>query len=248
MTDVVAATPGFGEEDGARLDALLAAVFTADADDGEPPPGWLDAAGFLFAVACAPGQLLAEEWLEALLTPQDDPRATVDPASDVAVLLQRLLATIAAGVDAGTPQPPAGWIPRPDPLDNFASAAPLAQWARGFERGHWWLAGEWDVRLPAAVADVLDACHGTLAFFADPDEAAGTVLAVTGDPDAAADYARAVIEGFTPAMEGYAAVGVMLGDRKAAAAQRAREVAARAKRARRAKVRAQKRSRKANRR
>lgn len=243
MTDA-AALPPFDDEAAARLDDLL----RARPGDEDPAPGWLDAAGFLLAVACAPVPVPADEWLETLLTPAGQPVAPVDPATEAAVLLQRLHAAIAADLEAGAPRLPPGCEPRADALDNFASAAPLAQWARGFERGHAWLADDWDVRLPADAADALDDCYTGLVFFADPDVAADIVLAATGDPAAAAAYAADVIAGLPAAMAGYAAAGVFVGERHAAAARQARTQAARVKEARRRKAKAQRRSRKAHRR
>ena len=53
---------------------------------------------------------------------------------------------------------------RADVLANFEDDAPIAQWSRGFLRGHQWLEQLWE-DLPDEVAEELDATLMALAFF-----------------------------------------------------------------------------------
>ena len=53
---------------------------------------------------------------------------------------------------------------RDDVLANFEDEAPIAQWSRGFLRGHQWLEQLWE-DLPEEMAEELDATLMALAFF-----------------------------------------------------------------------------------
>ena len=57
---------------------------------------------------------------------------------------------------------------RDDVLANFKDDAPIAQWSRGFLRGHQWLEQLWE-DLPDEVAEELDATLMALGFFSSQE-------------------------------------------------------------------------------
>ena len=54
---------------------------------------------------------------------------------------------------------------RADVLANFTDAAPIAQWARGFCRGHRWLDALWEATVPQALDEEFGSVVMTLIFF-----------------------------------------------------------------------------------
>ena len=71
--------------------------------------------------------------------------------------------------------PPAGLLTdcplRADVLANFTDAAPIAQWARGFCRGHRWLDALWEATVPQAVDEEFGSVVMTLIFFSSREMA-----------------------------------------------------------------------------
>ena len=52
-----------------------------------------------------------------------------------------------------------------DVLANFTDAAPIAQWSRGFCRGHRWLDARWEATVPQALDEEFGSVVMTLIFF-----------------------------------------------------------------------------------
>ena len=129
--------------------------------------GYSEAAGFLFAVACAPEEVDVAEWLPALLVDDED------GIQEAAALLARLYEWIDEGVRNRDPFLPAGVAPIEDPLENFGAGAPLGRWSQGYAEGQEWMEETWDVLLPEAAEgeddpeEVLGSLILVLSFFAD---------------------------------------------------------------------------------
>ena len=119
--------------------------------------------GFLFAVASAPEVIPPSEWLPRIFGEAE----AGDPILDH-VLLDQILALYHTITDTVL-DPPAG-LPtdcplRADVLANFTDAAPIAQWARGFCRGHRWLDALWEATVPQALDEEFGSVVMTLIFF-----------------------------------------------------------------------------------
>ena len=119
--------------------------------------------GFLFAVASAPAVIPPSEWLPRIFGEAGAGEATLDHA-----MLGQILALYHTITDTVL-DPPAGlptdcplWA---DVLANFTDAAPIAQWARGFCRGHRWLDALWEATVPQAVDEEFGSVVMTLIFF-----------------------------------------------------------------------------------
>ena len=95
---------------------------------------------------------------------------------------------------------------RDDVLANFEDAAPIAQWSRGFLRGHQWLEELWE-DLPEELAEELAATLMTLTFFSSRALAEAFAAENTGE-EQSLENAAATIHGILPrAVAEYAHIG-----------------------------------------
>ena len=120
--------------------------------------------GFLFTVVSAPEMISASEWLPIIFAGEDIDYASVEEAEAVIGQIMALSNTINAAVRDPPTLLPADCQLRDDVLANFEDDAPLAQWSRGFLRGHQWLEQLWE-DLPEEMAEGLDATLMALGFF-----------------------------------------------------------------------------------
>ncbi len=117
--------------------------------------------------------------------------------------LMALYNTVNAVVAEGRATLPTDCQFRTDLLADLEAEAPIAQWSRGFLRGHQWLEESWDPYVPEELDDEFAAVLMTLSFFASKDlaeaycaEAGGRELTETAKtmcrifPDAVAEYAH----------------------------------------------------------
>ena len=162
--------------------------------------------GFLFAVASAPEVVLPSEW-QPIIFGAVDTFASLDEAQEILGQITALYSSINAAVrDAPTLLPADCPLPD-DVLANFEDEAPIAQWCRGFLRGHRWLEELWEEYLPEELAEELDATLITLAFFSSR-EMAEAFLAKNPTGEQSLETAAATIHGVLPrAVVQYAHLG-----------------------------------------
>ena len=120
--------------------------------------------GFLFTVVSAPEAIPASEWIPIIFAGEDVDYASVDEANEVLGQIMVLSNTINTAVLDPPTLLPADCPLRDDVLANFEDEAPIAQWSRGFLRGHQWLEQLWE-DLPEEIAEELDATLMALGFF-----------------------------------------------------------------------------------
>jgi uncharacterized protein len=120
--------------------------------------------GFLFTSVSTPEMIPASEWLPIIFAGEDIDYASVEEAEAVIGQIMVLSNTINASVLDPPTLLPADCPLRDDVLANFDDEAPIAQWSRGFLRGHQWLEQLWE-DLPDEMAEELDATLMALAFF-----------------------------------------------------------------------------------
>ena len=106
----------------------------------------------------------ASEWLSIIFAGEDIDYASVEEAEAVIGQIMVLSNTINAAVLDPPTLLPADCPLRDDVLANFEDDAPIAQWSRGFLRGHQWLEQLWE-DLPQEMAEELDATLMALSFF-----------------------------------------------------------------------------------
>ena len=111
--------------------------------------------GFLFTVVSAPELIQPSEWTPIIFAEEDAGYSNLDEAHEILGQIMALYnATNASVIDPPTLLP-ADCPLRDDVLANFEDEAPIAQWSRGFLRGHQWLEALWE-DLPDEVAEELD--------------------------------------------------------------------------------------------
>ena len=120
--------------------------------------------GFLFTVVSAPEMISASEWLPIIFAGEDIDYASVKEAEAVIGQIMTLSNTINTAVLDPPTLLPADCQLRDDVLANFDDEAPIAQWSRGFLRGHQWLEQLWE-DLPEEITEELDATLMALGFF-----------------------------------------------------------------------------------
>lgn len=158
--------------------------------------------GFLFAVACAPELAKPSEWLPIVFGEQDAGYETLEEAREVLGQLMALYNSVNAAVAADRDVLWAECALRSDPIANLDVDAPVAQWSRGFLRGHQWLEESWNSCVPKEMDDEFAAMLMALSFFASRDLAEAFCAETQGNleqlastiqrvfPDAVAQYAH----------------------------------------------------------
>jgi uncharacterized protein len=135
------------------------------------------------------------DWLPIVFGEQEIDYASPDEAQAIIGQIMALYNTTNAAVLDPPTRLPADCPLQDDVLANLEDEAPMAQWSRGFLRGHQWLEELWE-DLPEAWADELDATLMALGFFASREMAEGVhAEATTGEPSftATADAMHRVV-------------------------------------------------------
>ena len=126
--------------------------------------------GFLFTVVSAPELIHPSEWLPIIFAEEDAGYASPNEATRILGQIMALYNTTNAAVLDPPTLLPGDCQLRDDVLANFEDDAPIAQWSRGFLRGHQWLEELWK-DWPDEVADELDATLMALGFFSSREMA-----------------------------------------------------------------------------
>ena len=152
--------------------------------------------GFLFTVVSAPELVQPSDWLPIIFGEEEAGFASPDEAQKILGQVMALYnATNAAVLDPPTFLP-ADCPLRDDVLANFEDEAPIAQWSRGFLRGHQWLEELWEETVPEELDDELGSILMTLSFFSSREIAeAFHGEAATGEQsfEATADAIHSVV-------------------------------------------------------
>ncbi len=163
--------------------------------------------GFLFTVASAPVLVPPSDWLPIIFDGQEADFASTDEAQAILDQIMVLYNTTNAAVLDPPTLLPADCQLRENVLANFADDAPIAQWSRGFLRGHQWLEELWDVHLPDALADELDATLTALSFFSSRKMAEAYTAESTTAPQSFETAAKAIRRVLPTAVAQYALMG-----------------------------------------
>lgn len=120
-----------------RPDALEA--FLADPARPAGTLSYHELQGFLFTLASSPELVPPSEWMPMVFDEQEAGYATLEEAQTVIGELMALYNAVNAAVAEEPVAQPVDCVFRDDILTNLDDAAPIAQWSRGFLRGHQWL-------------------------------------------------------------------------------------------------------------
>lgn len=161
--------------------------------------------GFLFTVAAAPELVPPSEWLPMIFGGHEPEYESLDEAKAVLGALMDLYNTFNAAVTERCAALPSDCPFRDEAVANLEDDAPVAQWSRGFLRGHQWLEESWDACLPEEVADEFAATLLVLSFFSSK-RMATAFLAEAGHQDLGA-MAESIRKVFEDAVVEYAHIG-----------------------------------------
>ena len=174
------------------------------------PPGALryhELQGFLFTVVSAPELIPPSRWLPIIFAEEDAGYGSPDKAQAILGQIMALYNAINAAVLDSPTLLPGDCQLRADVLVNFEDDSPIAQWSRGFLRGHEWLEDLWAATVPEALAEGFDATLMALGFFSSR-QMAEDFLAETADGESSLETtAEEMHEALPGAVAFYAALG-----------------------------------------
>jgi len=154
--------------------------------------------GFLFAVACSPESVDADQWLEVVANNAND------------ALTQAYLAlydSIYQQIKDRNITLPSECSLTANPSDNFGEDSPLGQWSRGFVQGHQWLINLWNAHLPAELRDDLASSTMVLSAFSSQRIAENFVQQIKSKATTVEDFAAHMLDLLENAMKRYALMG-----------------------------------------
>jgi uncharacterized protein len=159
----------------------------------------------LFAVACAPELVKPSEWMPFVFGEHEAEYASFEEAQAIIGELMALYNLVNGAVFENRAALPPDCRFRADTLANLEDDAPIAQWSRGFLRGHLWLEEVWDAYLPGEIDEDYVLMLMALSFFASK-RLAEAYCAETGGR-AISEMAETMRDVFPEAMAGYAQLG-----------------------------------------
>jgi uncharacterized protein len=204
-----------------RLQAFLA--------DTRQPPGTLtyhELQGFLFAIACAPEEVEPSVWIPFVFGQREPEFDGLDEAQAITGELLALYEFVSAEAAKEHQSLPPDCPLLADATANLEPAAPVAQWARGFSRGHTWLEHTWSRHFQTTLLEQYTAIMITLMFFASREDPLAMAICSSWNKDQLNDMAESTVFCFSAAMETYAKWG--LGQRQLIAEGKIKEPRSRA--------------------
>lgn len=166
--------------------------------------------GFLYAVACSPEMIEAEQWLPMVF---DDKKVKYKNEEERNEIKQGLLdefALVIEKIENTSPVLADYFRPSDELLENFEEDSPIAHWGVGFVSGHEWLGELWRAYFPEAQQSELTACTNILSFFSDKIKAEKMCAAQRIEDLDLAVYAESVLENFNGAAQTYAHFGLSI--------------------------------------
>jgi uncharacterized protein len=146
--------------------------------------------GFLFTIASAPELVQPSEWLPIVFGDHDAGYKSLEEAEAVLGELMALYNLVNDEVGEDRASLPADCLFRTETLANLEDDAPVAEWSRGFLRGHLWLEESWEACVPSDLEDEFSATLMTLSFFASKELAEAFVAEIQQDVKTMAESIR----------------------------------------------------------
>jgi uncharacterized protein len=145
--------------------ANILKAFLDSPERSQKSMGYAEAAGFLFAVACAPELVEPSNWLLVVIDPDNAVEINVDNKKAVTAALMSLYNDITIQVQKEKLQLPPGVSFRTDAMSNLEPDAPVAKWAAGFKSGYVWLEKMWAGYIPVELKEQFGNQLSVLFFF-----------------------------------------------------------------------------------
>ena len=132
------------------------------------------AAGFLFAVACAPELVRPNEWLPLIIDPDNAAETSVENMQATTLGLMSLYNEMTRQVQQVDVKLPPHVSFLEDPIANLKPDTTISQWARGFRDGYMWLGEMWSDYTPAEIKEENE--HQVLVLFFFSSQKVATAL------------------------------------------------------------------------
>lgn len=126
---------------------------------------YAEAAGFLFAVACAPELVQPAQWLPIIIDPDNAAETSLENKKAITAGLMSLYNEMARQVQDGDVKLPVDVGFLDDPMANLELDSSISQWARGFRSGYIWLEKMWTGYVPEEVKEEFGYQVTVLCFF-----------------------------------------------------------------------------------
>lgn len=193
-----------------NFDSTHATALRAFLDAPERSPGsmgYCEAAGFLFALACAPELVEPSVWLPAVIDPDNAAATSVENMQSVVAGLMSLYNEMVLQVQDAEVTLPQGCFFRDDPMANLAAGAPISQWANGFKTGYVRLEKVWSEYTPVEIREQFAYQITVLCFFANHGVASAFHEQVKNQDVSLESMAANMQRIFPDAMRGVALLG-----------------------------------------
>jgi len=156
------------------FDATQVHTLKAFLDSPERSPksmGYAEAAGFLFAVACAPELVEPSNWLLVVIDPDNAVEINVENKKAVTAALMSLYNDITIQVQKDKALLPPEVSFCADAMANLEPDASVAKWAAGFKSGYVWLEKMWTGYIPVELKEQFGNQLSVLFFFSSKSTA-----------------------------------------------------------------------------
>ena len=163
--------------------------------------------GLLFTVVSAPEMVPPSAWLPIIFGGDEAGFTSPEQAQEILGQIMALYNTINAAVLDPPMLLPADCPLRDNVLANFEDDAPIAEWSRGFLRGHQRLEELWEECLPEELEEELDATVVALSFFSSREMAEGFHAEAIADEQSFEAMAAALHQVVPKAVAQYAHMG-----------------------------------------
>jgi len=132
---------------------------------------YAEAAGFLFAIACAPELVQPSEWLPIIIDPDNAAKTSLESMKSITGSLMSLYNEMTRQVQTADVKLPPDINFRNEILENLDSDASISRWARGFKEGYFWLGEMWSEYIPKELVEETEYQVIVLCFFSSRDMA-----------------------------------------------------------------------------
>jgi len=127
--------------------------------------GYAGAAGFLFAIACAPELVEPSEWLPIVIDPDNAAKTSIENMQSITASLMSLYNELTRQVQQEDAKLPPNINFHKDAINNLEPNAPISLWARGFKDGYLWLEKLWSVYIQQELEEESGYLLTVLCFF-----------------------------------------------------------------------------------
>ena len=179
-----------------------------DAPERSPDSmGYAAAAGFLFAVACAPELVQPAQWLPVIIDPDNAADTSLENKKAVTGGLMSLYNEATRQVQQGDTKLPPDVSFLDDVLSNLEAEASINQWAAGFRQGYFWLEQMWSGYVPEEISEEFGYQLTVLCFFSNQEIAKSLFEDVKNEEVTLQSMAENMQRLFPDAMRGVAILG-----------------------------------------